>query len=135
METKISVEKYLSALGENRLLGLKCRSCGFITVPPRPVCRQCTGQDAEVVELSGKGKVMTFTSVHIPPENRRGKTPYLVALIELDEGPWIMGNLEGCDPALASLELIDRRVIMKNMPPSGEKDPKGGIAPQFYLVD
>lgn len=135
MGPQISVEEYLTALGENRLLGLKCRSCGSITTPPRLACRHCAGQDTAVVELSGKGKIVTFTAVYRPPESRRGKTPYLVVLVELDEGPWIMGNLGGTDPALATLELIDKRVILKNMPPCGEKSPQDGIAPQFKLID
>jgi uncharacterized protein len=134
LEPKMTVKEYLSALGENRLLGLKCKECGFITTPPRLACRKCAAQDPEVVELSGKGKIVTFTSVYVPPERRRGKTPYLIVMVELDEGPWIMGNLSGFDPALASMDLIDKRVIMKNMPPSGDKNPKDGIVPQFLSL-
>ncbi len=133
MEPKISVKEYLTALTENRLLGLKCKDCGFVTAPPRLACRKCGNQDAEVVELSGKGKIVTFTSVHIPPESRRGQTPYLVVMVELDEGPWIMGNLNGTDPANATMELIDKRVIMKNQPLSGEQKPEDGVAPLFVL--
>jgi len=134
LRTGISVEEYLTALDENRLLGLKCRSCGCITAPPRLACRRCGGLDAEVVELSGKGKIVTFTAIHRAPESRRGQTPYLVVMVELDEGPWIMGNLGGLDPTLASLELIDKRVVMK-MPPSTAKGVKDGICPQFMLTD
>ncbi len=133
MASKISVKEYLTALTENKLLGLKCKDCGFITAPPRLACRKCGGQDTEIVELSGKGKIVTFTSVHIPPESRRGQTPYLVVMVELDEGPWIMGNLDGIDPATATLELIDKRVIMKNKPLSGEQKPEDGVAPLFFL--
>ncbi len=133
MRTGISVEEYLTALGENRLLGLKCRSCGCVTAPPRLACRRCGGLDTEVVELSGKGKIVTFTAIYRAPENRRGQTPYLVAMVELDEGPWIMGNLGGLDPTLASLELIDKRVVMK-MPPSSAQAVKDGICPQFMLI-
>ena len=135
VKAKISVKEYLEALNENRLLGLKCLECGFITAPPRPACRKCSAQNMEVVELCGKGKIVTFTSIHIPPESRRGQTPYIVVLVELEEGPWIMGNLSGIDPSTASLELIDKRVIMKNMPSSAEKTLKDGIVPQFQLAD
>jgi uncharacterized OB-fold protein len=135
MEPKITVKEYLAALRINKLLGLKCQDCGFVTAPPRLACRKCAGQDTEVVELSGKGKIATFTSVYVPPQNRRGHTPYIVVLVELDEGPWIMGNLNGIDPATASLELIDKRVIMKNMLPSGEKCPEDCLVPQFQTID
>ncbi len=133
MEPKISINEYLATLGENRLLGLKCKDCGFITAPPRLACRKCAGQDTEPVELSGKGKIVTFTSVYIPTENRRGQTPYLVIMVELDEGPWIMGNISGVDPLTASLDLIDKRVIMNNLSPVDGRILKDGIIPQFVL--
>jgi uncharacterized protein len=135
MDSKISVKEYLTALTENRLLGLKCRECGFITAPPRLACRKCGSHETDNVELGGKGKIVTFTVVHLPPENRRGQPPYLVVMVELDEGPWIMGNLSGLDPAKATLELIGRRIHMQNQPlPEGQK-PENGVSPLFVLED
>ena len=132
MPTKIIVKEYFTALKENKLLGVKCTICGFITAPPRLACRKCACQDTNVIELSGKGTIITFTSVYIPPENRRGKAPYLVVMVELDEGPWIMGDLNGPDPTTATLELIGKRVKMDNSL-LDKTDPKGEAAPQFYL--
>jgi uncharacterized protein len=131
MESKLSIQEYMKALKDNRLLGFKCHDCGFITAPPRLACRKCGSLNNEVVQLSGKGAIVTFTSIHVGVESRKGKTPYLVAMVQLDEGPWIMGNLEGIDPASATLELIDKRVVMKN--PPVEKIPPQGIAPLFVL--
>ncbi len=133
MGLKISIQEYLTALSENRLLGLKCHNCGFITAPPRLACRKCASQDNEVVRLCGKGKIVTFTVVHLAPESRRGQPPYLVVMVELDEGPWIMGNLSGLNPAEASLELIGKRVVLENQPlPEGQK-PENGVSPLFVL--
>jgi uncharacterized OB-fold protein len=133
MDPKITVKDYLAALKENKLLGVKCRECGFITAPPRLACRKCSGQDTELVELSGKGKIATFTSVNVAVESRREKRPYLVVLVALDEGPWIMGNLCGSDPSNSTLDLIDKRVVMRNPVVTGEPEPADGLAPQFYL--
>jgi uncharacterized protein len=132
MEPKITVKEYFAALSENRLLGVKCKNCGFITAPPRMACRKCSGLDTEPIELSGRGKIATFTSVHVAPENHRGQAPYLVIIVELDEGSWIMGNLSGIDPQSASIELIGRRVTMKNSPPLSGND-KQDPAPLFVL--
>jgi uncharacterized OB-fold protein len=134
MGPAISVKEYLAALKENRLLGVKCKDCGFITAPPRQACRKCSGQDTGVVQLSGKGKIVTFTSVHIPPESRRGKTPYLVVLVELEEGPWIMGNLPGVDPNDTPFDIIGKSVIMNNLPALHENKPEEPIAPQIELA-
>jgi uncharacterized OB-fold protein len=133
LEPALTVKEYLAALKENRLLGVKCRDCGFITAPSRLSCRQCGGQDTEAVELSGKGQIATFTSVYIPVESRRGRTPYLVVMVELAEGPWIMGNLEGVDPCTASLELIGRKVRLQMPPSSAESAGGDGVAPVFIL--
>ncbi len=133
MDPTITVKDYLAALKENRLLGVKCRECGFITAPPRLACRKCSGQDTELVELTGKGKIATFTSVNVAVESRREKRPYLVVLVALDEGPWIMGNLCGTDPTTATIDLIDKRVVMRNPIVTGEPEPADGPAPQFYL--
>ena len=133
MYSKISVKEYLTALNENRLLGLKCKDCGFVTTPPRLACRKCSSQNNEIVELSGKGKIATFTTIFLAPESRRGQTPYLVIMAQLDEGPWIMGDLIGVDPTTATLDLIDKRVVMKNIPlPAGQK-PEDGVSPIFVL--
>jgi uncharacterized protein len=128
----ITVKEYFAALKQNKLLGVKCKNCGFVTAPPRLSCRRCSCQETHVVELSGKGKIATFTSVHIPPENRRGKAPYLVVLVELEEGSWIMGDLNGPDPSTATLDLIGRQVKMDNSS-LDVSDPKSDAAPQFIL--
>jgi uncharacterized OB-fold protein len=135
MEPKITVKEYLGALRENKLIGLQCTQCGFITAPPRLSCRKCGCQDNQITTLSGKGKIATFTSVYVSVENRHGKTPYLVVMVALDEGPWIMGNLINTDPSQATFELIGKRVIMNNTLIFGEKPQGEPIAPQFVLEE
>ena len=127
MESVISIKEYQAALKQNRLLGCRCLQCGFITAPPRLACRQCSAHSFEIVELSGKGRIATFTAVYIPTHHRIGKTPYLVALVEMNEGPWVMGNLVGIDAASASIDLIGQKVRMDNSV-SCDVEPAGGIA-------
>ncbi len=128
----ITVKDYLSALKANRLLGFKCLDCGFITAPPRQSCRKCGSQHGESVELSGRGKVVSFTAVHLPPASHAGKAPYLVALIELAEGAWLMGNLLGTDPANTTVDIIGRAVVMDNSALAIENDRPA--APCFNLI-
>ncbi len=112
MEYKLTYKAYNEALKKNKLIGLKCTKCNAITVPPKMVCRQCTGTDFEIIELKGTGKIQTFTTAFVAAEGRQGETPYTIVLVELDEGPWIMGNLIDIDPTRATMELIGRRVKM-----------------------
>ncbi len=132
MQSTISVQDYLAALKQNRLLGLKCNQCGFITTPPRMACRQCSAHDSVIVELCGRGHIATFTAVYVPTHHRQGKTPYLVALVEMHEGPWVLGNITGTDPQTASIELICQKVYMDNTRYGGIIPPDG-ITPLFVI--
>jgi uncharacterized protein len=134
MSETLGVKEYRLALRENKLLGLKCKACGFVTAPPRLACRHCGDTDLTIVPLSGKGKIATFTSVYLPPENRRGQAPYLVVVVELEEGPWIMGNIQGADPANTTLDLIGKAVYMDNNLIPNDRKPPEDIVPMFVLV-
>ena len=133
MQPKLTVKEYTAALIENRLLGLKCSDCGAVTAPPRMVCGNCSGVNLKVFELTGKGKIVTFTSIYVPPESRQGKTPYIVVMVGLDEGPWLMANLSDVDAGAASMELIGKKVRMIAPLPSVDRRPEGGVAPLFVL--
>jgi uncharacterized OB-fold protein len=136
MEQKLYFKEYNEALKENRILGLKCRSCGALTVPPKMACRQCASYDMDVVEVDGSGKIKTFTTVFVAAEGRESEVPYILVMVELDEGPWLMGNLEGIDPKTASMELIGKKVKMGNKVFPGDKYSAGeGARPLFNLVD
>ena len=134
MEHILTFNDYNEALKENRLLGLKCKECGTITVPPKMACRQCASADMEIVELSGRGKIQTFTVVNVAPEGRESEVPYIIVLVELDEGPWLMGNLTGIDPGQATMDIMDKRVSMGSAVFPGDRYSSGeGTRPLFSL--
>ena len=134
MEYKLTFKDYNESLKEDKLLGLKCQACGAITVPPKMVCRKCTSSNIDIVELSGKGKIKAFTTVNVAAEGRESECPYILAMVELDEGPWLMGNLTGTDPTEASMELIGKRVKMGHQIFTGDKYSAGdGARPLFSL--
>ncbi len=136
MEYKLSYKEYREALKQQKLMGLKCKSCGAVTVPPKMVCRSCASPDLEVVELKGAGKIQTFTTCNVAPEGREDEVPYIISLVELDEGPWLTGNIIGVDPEKATMEtLIGKRVKMtKTRVFPGDKYSAGeGASPTFVL--
>ena len=134
MEYKLTFKEYNEALKKNKLLGLECNSCAAITVPPKMVCRKCASPDMDIVELSGKGKIETFTTVYVAAEGREDEAPYIIVLVELDEGPWIMGNLGDSDPSKVTMELISQRVKMGHKVFCGDKYSAGdGARPLFSL--
>ena len=135
MEYKLTFKEYNEALKQDKLLGLKCKDCGAITVPPKMACHKCTSNNLEIIELKGKGTIKTFTTVNVASEGREDEVPYIILLVELDEGPWIMGNLGGLDPAEATMELIGKRVKMGHKVFPGDKYSAGeGARPLFSLA-
>ncbi len=136
MEYKLTFKEYNEALKQNKLLGLKCNSCGAVTTPPKMVCRECAGTELEITQLKGTGKIQTFTTVYVSAEGREDEAPYILVLVELDEGPWIMGNLDGVDPPQANMEVIGKKVTMGYKIFSGDKYSAGESAsPLFTLAN
>lgn len=136
MEYKLDFRTYSDALKQSKLMGLKCNDCGTYTCPPKMTCQECTGSDLEIVQLSGKGEIKTFTTVFVAPEGREGEAPYTIVLVELEEGPWITGNLIDIDPAKANMELIGKKVKLGFKVFPGDNYSAGeGTRPLFSFAD
>lgn len=135
MEYKLPFQDYHKALVKNKLLGLKCSQCGTVTCPPQMSCSNCTSFDLDIVELSGRGKIMTYTTIYVPAEGRESEAPYIIVLVELEEGPWIMGNLFDMDPERASLALVGKPVVLGVRVFPGDKYSDGpGARPVFRFA-
>jgi uncharacterized OB-fold protein len=77
-----------------RLIGTKCSTCGSIYFPPRPVCLKCRKRgNLSEYQLSHSGKILSWTVIHIPPEGFEEQAPYVIAIIELDDGIRIPGQI------------------------------------------
>jgi hypothetical protein len=135
MEQKLYFKDYNEALKQDKLLGLKCQACGALTVPPKMACRQCGSFDMEAVEVKTTGKIRTFTTVFVGAEGRESEVPYIIVIVELDEGPWLMGNLDGIDPKTASMELIGKKVKMGNKVFPGDKYSAGEAARPLFRLE
>lgn len=136
MEYKLTYQEYSKALRKNKLLGLKCNDCGTITCPPMMVCSECTSTNLEIVEMKGTGKIVTFTVCNVTSEGRENEVPYTIAMVELDEGPWIMGNLVDMDPRKVTMDVIGKRVKVGNRVFPGDKYSTTKMArPAFYFED
>ena len=135
MEHKLTFKGYNEALKQNKLLGLKCKQCGTITVPPKIACGNCASADLDIVELSGKGKIQTFTTVFVPPEGRESECPYVIVLVELDEGPWIMGNLTVIDPNKVTMDIMGKKVKMGHAVFPGDRYSAGDEARPLFSLE
>ena len=80
------------AKGELRIQ--RCAGCQLLRHPPRPMCPRCQSLDWDHVVSSGRGTVYSFVLHHHPPVHGF-EVPFTVALVELEEGTRIVGNLLG----------------------------------------
>ena len=81
--------------------GRKCGSCEAVYFPPRDLCPKCRRESIgkmEKLKLSGKGKVISYSIIHDGLPEFHMQVPYTMAIIELEEGPKITGQIVDTDP-------------------------------------
>ncbi len=88
------------------LVGSKCESCGFYFYPKGVLCPKCrrSGKVADY-KFHGKGKVFSFTVVRVAPEGFERYAPYIVAIVELEEGAKVVSQVVDCDPGDVSIGM------------------------------
>lgn len=94
-----SYEQFLNAL---KIMGSKCKKCEALAIPPRPICISCFSREMEWIQLQGTGKLVAFTSIVVGPpdmvkEGFDRNNPYVVGVVELDEGVKTVGRIVGVD--------------------------------------
>ncbi len=98
-EVSDATRKYWDGCKARELLLPKCRACGELFFFPNKFCPKCLSESIEWIKASGKGKVHTFSIVQRPPSGAfEADVPYVVAIIDLDEGPRMMTNIVGTAP-------------------------------------
>ena len=83
---------------QHRLLIQRCKQCGTLRHPPRPMCSECRSYEWDVVDASGRGTVYSFVVNHYP-QVPAFDYPLAVGLIELEEGTRLVANVIGVEPS------------------------------------
>ena len=87
---------YWSAAREGTLLIQRCQTCGRYQFYPRGHCAGCFAPDPEWTQASGRGRLHTYTIIHRTPNGEfAADCPYVLAIIELDEGPRMTARIVG----------------------------------------
>ncbi len=74
-----------------------CSQCGIKFFPPRQICPDCKSRDLEKTKLAEKGKVLTYTIIHVPPSQFSDQSPYVIGIVELEDGVKLTGQIVDCD--------------------------------------
>lgn len=111
----------------NRLLVQRCQSCGTHRFPPAHLCPRCRSREAAWVESTGSGRVYSWIVVRhpVPSEIYGSDVPYIVALVELEEGVRMASNIVECTPEAMKADMpvevtftrIDDRVTLPQFRP------------------
>ena len=100
--SEFTVSRFREFLSKRKIMAAKCKKCGTVNLPPRPMCKKCHGTELEWVELNGKGKLVTFSVVYVPPtslvaEGYGREKPYAFGVVDLGQGAKITARLTGFD--------------------------------------
>jgi len=104
--TGFIMEKFIRELAHKKILAAKCPKCGYTYVPPRSRCGKCnaTIEEKNLINLSGKGKLVSYTTAHVQPDGSGNlqdlKKPVIIGAVKLDNADsTIFIPLEGIKPS------------------------------------
>ncbi len=90
---------FWDGLREQKLLLPKCGACGHVFFHPRVLCPRCHARDVGWIQASGKGKLHAFEIAYQAFNKAwKVKPPWVLAMVELAEGPRLMTNLVNVEP-------------------------------------
>jgi len=94
-QAPFTIEQFYKHINQGKLLGGKCKKCGKVHLPPRPLCDNCYSTDFEWTEIPTKGKLLTYTVIHIAPTQFQSMAPYAMGIVQLENGLTICSMIRG----------------------------------------
>jgi uncharacterized OB-fold protein len=76
------VNDFIGHLENAKVTGTRCKKCGQQFFPPRAHCYKCLSNDMEWFEVTGKGKLVSYSTLHYAPTGFTGDLPYTIALLD-----------------------------------------------------
>lgn len=76
------INDFINYLEDGKVMGTKCKGCSTMFFPPRADCYQCLSNDMEWVEVSGTGKLVTYSKLQYGPIGFDDDLPYAIALLD-----------------------------------------------------
>jgi len=105
----------LAALRDKKkILGIRCPACNRVYVPARSTCKDCFGQLSELVEVSDRGTLLTYTVVYQPHITQPVEPPIPYGIVQLDGADnGFLHMLGGADPGEFRIGMRVRAVFKK----------------------
>lgn len=109
----VETRPFWDACRQGKLMLQRCTHCGHHRFPPTYFCSKCQSAGHEWIESKGRGRVFSWIIVRhpVPREVYDADVPYVVALIELDEGVRITSNIVGIAPEKVTADMPVRVIF------------------------
>ena len=126
-EVTEETQAFWAAAAESRLVIERCDRCGADSFPPRGMCRNCRGRALSPVEVTGRGRIYSYT-INYQRWLPDLEVPFAIVLVEFADHPGVrvVGRLRGCDPEQVA---VDDEVEV-----GFEPGPGGYAVPSFVAV-
>jgi uncharacterized protein len=101
----VETKHFWDGIAEGELRLQRCRACESTYFPPQPYCPHCTSDDVDVVRSSGRGVLYSYVISHLSPPGF--EAPYVIGVVELEEGPRLLTTIVDVapEPDLLPLDL------------------------------
>jgi uncharacterized OB-fold protein len=109
------VNDFIDHLENEQVVGSKCKDCGLVFFPPRADCYQCLASNMEWFEVTGSGKLLTYSKLEYAPVGFENDLPYAIAV--LDYGDYkVFGRIAG-DLADDEIQVgMDMKTVVNQLP-------------------
>jgi uncharacterized OB-fold protein len=94
---------FWAAARNGELLLQRCTACESTYFPPRPFCPNCSCDEIQNVQASGRGTLLSYVISARPAPGL--PAPYVLAIVRLEEGPQMLSNVINCPPTPEALKL------------------------------
>jgi len=109
------VNDFMDRLQQGKISGNRCKTCGKIYFPPRADCHNCFGKDMEWFDVTGTGKLLTYSKLEYAPVGFENDVPYSIAL--LDYGDYkVFGRLAGNIPTDEIKVGMEMKAVPNELP-------------------
>lgn len=100
-------KEFWAGCKEHELRFQKCKVCGHVRWPASIICPRCYSNETKWIIAGGKGKVYTFAVYHVAYHpGFENDLPYVVAEVELEDGPRLLTNIVSCRPDEVKCEMV-----------------------------
>ena len=109
---------FVDYLEKGKVMGTRCKDCGRVFFPPRADCHQCLADNIEWFEISGTGKLVTYSKLQFAPVGFEEDLPYCIAV--LDYGDYKVFGRIGGDVPEDEIKLGMAMITKANTLPNGQ---------------